>query len=40
MTGGRFDKNELLPYIVAQLLGGAAGAAGTAMLAGCSRLRI
>ena len=26
-SGGRFDKNELLPYIIAQVLGGITGAA-------------
>jgi aquaporin Z len=33
-VGGRFDKSELLPYIVAQVLGGVAGAAVLAVIAG------
>ena len=33
-VGGRFDKKELLPYIVSQVLGGAAGAAVLAVIAG------
>jgi aquaporin Z len=33
-VGGRFDKSELLPYIVAQVLGGEAGAAVLAVIAG------
>ncbi|MCK5741529.1 MAG: aquaporin, partial [Chlorobi bacterium] len=32
-AGGRFDKKELLPYIVAQVLGGIAGAAIIYMIA-------
>lgn len=32
--GGRFDKKELLPYIVAQVVGGAAGAGVLAIIAG------
>lgn len=32
-VGGRFDKSELLPYIVAQVLGGAAGAGVLALIA-------
>ncbi len=32
-VGGRFDKSELLPYIVAQVLGGAAGAGVLAVIA-------
>ena len=33
-VGGRFDKSELLPYIAAQVLGGAAGAGVLAVIAG------
>ncbi len=33
-VGGRFDKRELLPYVVAQVLGGAAGAGVLAIIAG------
>jgi aquaporin Z len=33
-VGGRFGANELLPYIVAQVLGGAAGAGVLAIIAG------
>ncbi len=33
-VGGRFDKRDLLPYIIAQVLGGAAGAGVLAVIAG------
>jgi aquaporin Z len=33
-VGGRFDKSELLPYIVAQVLGGIAGAGVLSVIAG------
>jgi len=33
-VGGRFDKSELLPYIIAQVIGGAAGAGVLAIIAG------